>query len=83
MPYLVLVFVNESARSVNICVVHLPIPAKYPIYGCLLCLYSSGERREPYIPVVNLLLVPNLLSLGGGGGGLGILQLALPHLVDG
>ena len=42
-----------------------------------------------YIPVVDLLLVPSLLILGRGGcasGGsrnLRVLQLALPHLVDG
>ena len=48
---------------------------------------SEIHQRTPeatYIPVVDLLLVPSLLGLGGTGtGNLWILQLALPHLVDG
>ena len=44
MPDLVLVFVNESSRSVNIREMHLPIPAKHPIYGCLLRLPARFIR---------------------------------------
>ena len=45
------------------------------------CAYTHHAREAPYIPVVDLLLVPSLFSLGGGD--FGILQLALPHLVNG
>ena len=74
---------NTSMKAADVSIsvwCTFPYPPSTPFMDAS-CAYTHHAREAPYIPVVDLLLVPSLLSLGGGD--FGILQLALPHLVNG